>query len=73
MSCAPTPKLEINRAYWVKYNDEWIGWFDTEFHAYKYEDNNFCYEYDTQLPGKYHCYNLDKLELILIDEGKEPY
>lgn len=73
MSCTPKPKILDNRAYWVQYNDEIVGWFDTEFHNYKFEDDNFCYEYDTDLPNKYFCYPLKDIELILIEEGKEPY
>lgn len=57
----------------MKYDNEWIGWFDTEFHDYKYEDDEFCYQYDTLNKDRYSCYNLDKLELILIEEGQEPY
>lgn len=73
VSCTPKTTLLENRAYWVKYQDEYIGWFDTEFHDYKYEDDNFCYNYDTRYPERYHCYPLKELELILIEEGQEPY
>ena len=75
MSCTTTnpETLLDNRAYWVQYDGESIGWFDTEFHDYKYDGDEFCYQYDTRYPDRYHCYSLDKLNLVLIEEGQEPY
>ena len=73
MSCTPKPKILDNRAYWVEYNGEILGWFDTEFHNYKFEDDNFCYNTDTRYPDDFHCLPLKDVELILIDEGQEPY
>lgn len=74
ISCSPE-KTELldDRAYWVESEGINVGWFDTEFHDYKYENDNFCFEYDTSRPGSFSCYPLKSIRLILIEEGKEPY